>query len=211
VLYGHFAAADTDLPADAYRWYYREGASAGVVPTNDGRHCVFAAVPAARYRQSVRQDPATGFCAVLAECSPALAAAVEGAAPESRLWAFAGRRGFLRQASGPGWALVGDAGYFKDPLTAHGITDALRDAELLAAAAAQDTRTGFAAYAATRDALSLPLFEATDAIASFDWDLEEVKHLHQMLNKAMKPEVEHLLSLGPSPRNSAALDKEMAA
>jgi menaquinone-9 beta-reductase len=196
VLYGHFAAADTGLPADAYRWYYREGASAGVVPTNDGRHCVFAAVPAARYRQSVRQDPATGFCAALAECSPALAAAVEGAAPESRLWAFAGRRGFLRQASGPGWALVGDAGYFKDPLTAHGITDALRDAELLAAAAAQDTRAGFAAYAATRDALSLPLFEATDAIASFGWDLAAVQRLHHELNSAMKREVAHLAALG---------------
>lgn len=42
--------------------------------------------------------------------------------------------GFFRRAWGPGWALVGDAGYFKDPLTAHGITDALRDAELLARA-----------------------------------------------------------------------------
>ena len=48
-------------------------------------------------------------------------------------------KGFLRQAYGPGWALVGDAGYFKDPLTAHGITDALRDAELLANAAAAGT------------------------------------------------------------------------
>ena len=43
--------------------------------------------------------------------------------------------GFFRQSFGPGWALVGDAGYFKDPLTAHGITDALIDAELLANAA----------------------------------------------------------------------------
>ena len=30
----------------------------------------------------------------------------------------------------PGWALVGDAGWWKDPLSTHGITDALRDAEL---------------------------------------------------------------------------------
>ena len=35
-------------------------------------------------------------------------------------------------ASGPGWALVGDAGYHRDPITGHGITDAFRDAELLA-------------------------------------------------------------------------------
>ena len=36
----------------------------------------------------------------------------------------------MRKAFGGGWALVGDARYFKDPVTAHGITDALRDAEL---------------------------------------------------------------------------------
>ena len=39
---------------------------------------------------------------------------------------------------GPGWALVGDAGYFKDPITTHGITDALRDAELLSDAVLAD-------------------------------------------------------------------------
>lgn len=78
---------------------------------------------------------------MLAEVSPALA----GARPEGRLWAFAGRRGFLRRPHGPGWALVGDAAYFKDPLTAHGITDAFRDAELLAAAAAEGTEAAFAA------------------------------------------------------------------
>ncbi|MFL5285929.1 MAG: NAD(P)/FAD-dependent oxidoreductase [Rhodopila sp.] len=102
---------------------------------------------------------------------------------------------FLRQASGPGWALVGDAGYFKDPLTAHGITDALRDAELLV-----DTvvRGDLTEYTAIRDRLSLPLFTATDAIASFDWSLDEVKTLHHALNQAMKDEVLHLLSLEQS-------------
>ena len=45
---------------------------------------------------------------------------------------WGGVPGHLRQSWGPGWALVGDAGYFKDPITTHGMTDALRDAELLA-------------------------------------------------------------------------------
>ena len=30
-------------------------------------------------------------------------------------------------------------------------------------------------YAATRDDLSLPLFEVTDAIAALDWDLDQIK------------------------------------
>ena len=38
----------------------------------------------------------------------------------------------VREAAGPGWALVGDASEHRDPITGHGITDAFRDAELLA-------------------------------------------------------------------------------
>jgi flavin-dependent dehydrogenase len=117
---------------------------------------------------------------------------VAASEPDAPLCIFSGQKGFLRRPCGPGWALVGDAGYFKDPLTAHGITDALRDAELLANAASAGT---MAEYAAIRDELSLPLFEVTDAIAALDWDLERIKALHQKLNQAMKSEVEYLLTL----------------
>ena len=62
--------------------------------------------------------------------------------------------------SGPGWALVGDAGSFKDPLTAHGITDALRDAELLARAAVDGSAAAFEHYEQMRDELTVPLLES---------------------------------------------------
>ena len=117
---------------------------------------------------------------------------------------FAGRRpGYLRQATGPGWALVGDAGYFKDPVTAHGITDALRDAELLARAiitAARgeaDEAVALAAYQATRDRLSERLFATTDAIASFTWDLDHIPMLLRQLSEAMSDEVTWLSELEP--------------
>ena len=77
-----------------------------------------------------------GFLQVLEENSPGLRANVERGSLIGRLRGFGGARGFLRQCHGAGWALVGDASYFKDPLTAHGITDALRDAELLSIAVA---------------------------------------------------------------------------
>ncbi|MCW8085022.1 NAD(P)/FAD-dependent oxidoreductase [Sabulicella glaciei] len=191
VIYGHWSG----LRSSGYHWHYRPGVSAGVMPTNAGRHCIFVAMPPARMRDlAFRADPAMGYRRVLAEVSPALAEAVAASTLESRLWAFAGRKGFLRVPSGPGWALVGDAGYFKDPLTAHGITDAFRDAELLADAATRGSEADFADYAARRDELSVPLFEATDAIASFDWNLDRLKTYHQALNAAMRREVEHLLA-----------------
>jgi menaquinone-9 beta-reductase len=193
LVYGHCRGRH----AAAYTWYYREGVSAGVIPTNGGAHCVFVAVPPARFRDDIRHDVAAGYFRALADLSLSLAAEVATSRFEGALSIFAGRRGFLREACGPGWALVGDAGYFKDPLTAHGMTDALRDAELLAAAAEQGMASAFAAYAAQRETLSRALFEVTDAVASFAWDLDAVRQCHMELNTAMKHEVEFIAGLRP--------------
>jgi flavin-dependent dehydrogenase len=188
VVFGYFP----DLDLEGYHWWYRPGLAAGAIPTNGGLHCVFVAMPPDRLRAARGAvDRRALFDAVLQEVDPTLAAAVESQIPDAPLSLFGGRKGFLKQAWGPGWSLVGDAGYFKDPLTAHGITDALRDAELLVNAI---LRGELADYAATRDALSLPLLRVTDAIASFDWSLDEVQGLHRALNQAMQLEVEYLLS-----------------
>ncbi|WP_270936772.1 FAD-dependent oxidoreductase [Falsiroseomonas oryzae] len=182
------------IAAEGYHWHYEPGASAGAIPTNAGLHCVFVSVPPERYLADLRGMPMDGFHKVLREVAPGLAAQAAQGRRVGPLSVFAGRRGFFRRAAGPGWALVGDAGYFKDPLTAHGITDALRDAELLAQAALRDMPAAFAEYEARRDDLSLPLFEATDAIAAFDWDLPRLQALHKQLNEAMKREVAWMLA-----------------
>jgi 2-polyprenyl-6-methoxyphenol hydroxylase-like FAD-dependent oxidoreductase len=99
--------------------------------------------------------------------------------------------------------LVGDAGYFKDPITAHGLTDALRDAELLgraivtAAGGAVPEAVALAAYQATWDRLSERLSVVTDAIASFAWDLDEIRTLLLQLSDAMSDEVWWLRTLEP--------------
>lgn len=197
VIYGYWSG----LSVEGYHWHYRPGTSVGVIPTTAGRTCVFAAMPPARLKGAGGPKLAERYREVLGECDPALLASLSAGQLESRLLAFAGRPGFLRQASGSGWALVGDAGYFKDPITAHGITDALRDAELLAIAVSQGTDAALADYGRTRDAFSRPLLEVTDRIAAFDWDLEQVAELHRALNKTMQPEVELLAGL---PASSAA-------
>ena len=189
VIYGYHSG----IGLDNYHWWYQPGIGAGAIPTNRGRHCVFVSLSPERLRHGLsRQGRATLFSEVLHQADPELAAMIAAAHLDASLCVFSGRKGFMRQACGPGWALVGDAGYFKDPLTAHGITDALRDAELLANAASAER---LPEYATIRDELSLRLFEVTDAIAALDWDLERIKGLHQELNQAMKLEVEYLLSL----------------
>ena len=68
--------------------------------------------------------------------------------------------------------LVGDAGHWIDPISAHGMTAALRDAELLSQAVLSAPQGGaqqqsaLAEYQATRDRLSLPMLQATEEIAS---------------------------------------------
>lgn len=183
-VYGYFSGMENK----GFRWHYRPGVSVGAIPTNDGDTCVFVSLPPNRFRRELAKGSEPLFAAILAETSPPFAAEVGRATRRSRLKGFAGVPGYFRQSFGPGWALVGDAGYFKDPLTAHGITDALRDAELLANGVLRGSLRGPADYQAERDALSSELFEATDAIASFEWDLDSLKDQHRRLNAAMKAE-----------------------
>lgn len=190
-VYGYFP----DLGNGGYHWLYRGKSAAGVIPTNDGLSAVFVQVPIARFDEAVRGDLEGTFRRELAEVSPRLAGRI--GRPVPRLFAFRGRPGYLRQAHGPGWALVGDAGFFRDPLTAHGMTDALRDAEGLAAAVLRGAESDFDAYQAERDALARPLLDITDSIVAFDWTLDEVQQLHLALNKAMKAEVAVIAGRSP--------------
>jgi flavin-dependent dehydrogenase len=163
--------------------------SVGAIPTSDDETCIFAAVPSNRFLETFRGDVAAGHRRLLLEVAPELAASVAVARRAGNLNGFAGHTGFFRQSWGPGWALVGDAGYFKDPLTAHGITDALRDAELLADAIASGSTQALARYQSTRDRLATGLFEVTDRIASFAWDMDELKRMHEALAAEMAQEV----------------------
>lgn len=199
VVYGYWK----DVGLAGLNWHYALGASVGVIPTNDNETCVFVSVPSARFQSERRAGLEAVFNRVLREASPDLAARVAQSTRSGRLRGFAGAPGFLRSSTGPGWALVGDAGYFKDPLTAHGISDALRDAELLARAACEGTDAALGRYQQTRDDLVRPLLDVTDRIASFDWDLESVRADHLALSREMNREVEFLLALGPSPAAAA--------
>jgi 2-polyprenyl-6-methoxyphenol hydroxylase-like FAD-dependent oxidoreductase len=193
VLYAYW----TGLPSDAYHWQFQPTGSIGIIPTNAGAACVFAAVSAARFRDEVGGGVDPVYRRWIRETWPSFSRQLETAEQVEPVRGFGGLRGFIRRSVGPGWALVGDAGYFKDPATAHGITDALRDAELLARAVVAGTSDALAGYERTRDELSRAMFDITDEIASFPSSEERLQQLHRALSGEMSREVKMLAGLEP--------------
>lgn len=170
-----------------YHWYFGRNLSGGMIPTNDGLACIVASIPTERFDMEFRFDLSAAQLA-LASLAPGLRSLVFGNGGE-RLKAFRGAPGRLRQAYGPGWMLVGDAGFFRDPLTSHGISDALRDAEGAATAILSCRESALQEFQEVRDSLALPILETTDAISAFDWSLEELPERHRRFSEAMKSEV----------------------
>jgi flavin-dependent dehydrogenase len=151
------------------------------------------------------------FGTLLETVSPAAAERVSAARAPQRLRGFAGMPGYVRRSWGPGWALVGDAGCFEDPLSTHGITDALRDAELLDVAVGEihsgtaTEATALAGYQKTRDALAGRLFGTVETIASFTWTIPELQRLLLEASSAMSEQVEALQSFDQHDRSRAAV------
>jgi flavin-dependent dehydrogenase len=112
--------------------YRRASASFFVFRTKDDLHAIFIGWPIAQLGE-VRADVDRALRAALAE-APDLEARVLAGRREERWYGAADLPNFYRKPHGDGWALVGDAGFHKDPYLALGVSDALRDAEFLAEA-----------------------------------------------------------------------------
>ena len=176
VVYGYWRR----LEPDGYEWFYRPGHSAGLIPTNDGETCVFAGTHAEALAGLSSTRLASAYTQLLETTG------VSGKPPK-RLRTWVGRPGFVRRNHGPGWALVGDAGSFLDPLSTHGITDALRDAELLARSI-----DDLDAFGNQHGRIVEPFFDTVDRIAGYDWDLAELQDLLRALSAAMARELAEL-------------------
>jgi 2-polyprenyl-6-methoxyphenol hydroxylase-like FAD-dependent oxidoreductase len=141
----------------------------GCFPTHDGLTLLAALWPCSRF-QTIRTDIEHHFRASL-ESAPTVARRWEGACREEKWFGIAGLPNYFRQPFGPGWALVGDAAYNRDPITAQGISDAFIDAEALAAALddAWAGRRGLVealtANQTTRDRRVKPMYEFTSQLA----------------------------------------------
>jgi 2-polyprenyl-6-methoxyphenol hydroxylase-like FAD-dependent oxidoreductase len=202
VLYRYVA----DVPSRGYVWGYGDRAAAGLIPTNSDETCVFVSTTPQRMRPLRRGGVDRAFDTLLDAVPAPFADVVRAGNSVGHLHGWRGVPGYVRRSYGPGWALVGDAGYFRDPITTHGLTDALRDAELLsdavlahaAGAAAEST---LAQYQDTRDRLSKTLRDVTESVCRYDWDGARIRMLLRAVSAAMSDEMDHLSArlAGPSP------------
>jgi len=164
-----------DVAWDGFEFHLADQAFAGVFPTNDDQACVWLMRPA-RHSEDVLSAGArrlNAWTQALYDTVPDLARRVASGTTTAPLRGAVGLPNHVRQAAGPGWALVGDAGYHRDPITGHGMTDAFRDAELLAEAAGRalsdpaDERAAMSTYGRERDAALAETFRLTRALGDF--------------------------------------------
>jgi len=158
--------------------YQRDRSVVFAFPTNDGLTAIFVGWPISEFSR-IRQNVTAAFMKVL-ERIPELEQRIRAGKQEERFYGTADLPNFFRKPYGPGWSLVGDAGYHKDPYTALGICDAFRDAELLASAideghsGKQSLNDAMASYEQQRNAAAMQLYRQNAELARFNPVSEDV-------------------------------------
>jgi flavin-dependent dehydrogenase len=160
------------LPSRVNTLYPRPYRSVVTIPTNNDLTLVAVNWAIDDYR-AVRHDIEGHYHRTIAQVAPELAEQLRGARREDR-WIGAAVPSRFRRPYGPGWALVGDAGYLKDPCTAQGITDAFLHGELLADALDDGLRRrrpfgdALADYERQRNTAAMPMYEFTYATSALE-------------------------------------------
>jgi 2-polyprenyl-6-methoxyphenol hydroxylase-like FAD-dependent oxidoreductase len=180
ILAGYYAYW-SGLPMEGrFETYIRPSRGFAAWPTNDDLTLVIAGWPYSEFEQN--KHDIEGAVLKTFEEAPEWAARVAGGKRETR-FAGTGVHNYFRTPYGDGWALVGDAGYNKDFITAQGMQDAFRDAEFLADAidrtfsGEQTFGDAMERYRTARDERSLAMYEFTAEIASLEPPPPELQQL----------------------------------
>jgi flavin-dependent dehydrogenase len=160
----------SDVPTDGLEIYVRPDRSWGMFPTNDGLTCIALSWPVSEFEAN-RHDVEGNFLKTL-DLVPDVAERVRSGRRVERFRGTADVPNFFRKPFGDGWALVGDAGYHKDPCTAQGIGDGFRDAQLLVEAidtglsGRQPLAEALAGYETARNEHVMPIYQFTCELAA---------------------------------------------
>jgi 2-polyprenyl-6-methoxyphenol hydroxylase-like FAD-dependent oxidoreductase len=169
------------LPMDGrFETYIRDSRGFAVAPTHDDLTLVIAAWPYVEFAKN-KKDIEGSYLKTI-ELAPAFAERLRSATREAP-FAGAAVPNYFRKPYGPGWALVGDAGYNRDFITAQGILDAFRDAELCTTAleeslsGARPFEDAMGEYQRTRDAQVGAMYEFTCQLATLEPPPPELQQL----------------------------------
>jgi flavin-dependent dehydrogenase len=160
------------LRQDDIELYVREHLAFGGAPTNGGLHLVMVNWPAGDF-PIVRND-VEGHVWRALEGAPDFLARVREGCREEKWYGTAGVPGYFRKPYGKGWALVGDASYNRDPITAQGISDAFIDAEALVETLSTELSGNgvfddrLAAHESARNERVRPMYEFTTHLAALE-------------------------------------------
>lgn len=191
------------LGATGTEFHLGDGLFAGVFPTHDGEANVWVCGPVHRLAAS-GDDREQHFLDLVRAASPSLHERILAGRRTAPIRGYHGMPNQMRQAAGPGWALVGDAGYFRDAVTGHGMSDAFRDAETLATSldralrGDEDDDAALARYAATRDRDAAEIFDLTCQLSSYP-PRERFVALQKQLSNAIEAEAQMLAERPPVP------------
>jgi flavin-dependent dehydrogenase len=171
VQYAYYAG----IPWSGIEFFVAPRSFAGVFPTHGGQACIWVCTPSADARAVRRRTGSRveAFDQLLERSAPQLAGRLRQARRSSPVQGLLRQPNQLRQAVGPGWALVGDAGYYRDAVTAYGISDAFHHAELLAVALDQalgdaaEEAAALAGYQRQRDQALREVFALTCRLAAY--------------------------------------------
>jgi 2-polyprenyl-6-methoxyphenol hydroxylase-like FAD-dependent oxidoreductase len=170
----------SNLPVDGFRTFVRPNRGFAAVETNDGLTMLAVGWPYAE-APAYKADVEGNYLATL-ELAPEFAERVRAARREEQ---FLGGSvpGYFRKPFGPGWVLVGDAAYNKDPITAQGISDAFHDAEQCARALDAWLSGGseydevMSAYQQNRDARVAGMYDFTAQLATLEPPTPEMQQM----------------------------------
>lgn len=169
------------VPVHGAEVYVRDGRWMAAFPTNDDLVCLPLEWPVDEVKE-FRSDIEGNYLKTL-QWAPNLAERVHEGKREANFLGTADLPNYFRRPYGPGWALVGDAGYHKDPNLAQGISDAFRDAELLAEAiddgfsGRRPIEEAMADYERQRNEAAMPGYELDCQFASLEPPPPEMQQL----------------------------------
>lgn len=181
---GWYAYWDGGPRVEDFEIYVRAGCAGGAFPTNDGQTCI---VTSWSHSMPLPKAPPEEGYRFFLESVPRMAEFLRTGKQATPIWGTPEQPGFFRKPWGDGWALAGDAGYHKHPLSAQGITDAWRDADELAEAidagfsGRRPLEEALAEYERRRNEAVMPMYESTCHRATLEPPPAEVLALFEAL------------------------------